>query len=185
MPDIKDPQDYNVWDELEGQRAATIEAEGMSNVAFSDDELVASPAAAIAGSQMPESQHLPSTAATTECVRGPCQFLWDWTQQSNSVVGDLIRIQYNATCTQLGDLQNISHDRLFHCGKWWPLYLSFIPSSLRPFLRPIMRHAYIQYLKNVKKADFSWKWWPDNIWALTPDEIDAYRQIALKKLRRR
>ncbi len=176
-------EENDVWSE---SSAADEDAEQLADVAFGDDEPQGSPAHVMAGSQMPEQLRLPCTTATMLCMRGPCIFYWAWLQQTNSVEGDVLRVQLTSTCRRHETLQSLAGDRLFQCTEWWPKYLGFVPEFLRTLFQRSLYNFYDFMLRKVKRVDFSWRWWGklrgEDLMALSGEEKEKLRAATRKRL---
>jgi len=176
---VYEKDDDDVWTELES--VTDDDVSGLTDVAFDDDIPASSPAAMMAGAQMPEALRLPCNEATMLCLRGPCVYFWSWLQQEHSTVEDVVRVKLTSTCVRHNDLQNLAGDRVFSCDQWFPMTLSFIPPAVRPIVRDKLSDLYEWYLRDVKKLDFNWKWWTKDVMTLSADEQEELRAKARKR----
>lgn len=123
----------------------------------------------------------PATQATMECMRGPCQHHWRMVMRmdAQSEVMTIQRVQY---CSFHVELMNLADSNAYECDQWWPALLMWVPDSIRPMLRPAMRDIWDRWLK-ARGESFAWRWWPRNVWSLSPDEVFELREEAMHALR--
>lgn len=104
----------------------------------------------------------PVCKATMVCLRGPCEHYWTLTARFVAP-GEEMHLQRNRFCTCYeGSETNLGSDNVYHCNRWWPLWLSHVPATLRGMLRPQLVRLYERYLKFLG-YDMKWKYWPDDV----------------------
>lgn len=177
---MTEDKNQDLWRKTFLDEASDDEKDALSDILLQNEPVGQSPAELLAASQLPEPLILNCNQATMECLRGPCVYMWSWTQQTHSMQGDPVMIKYTSTCRRHQDLQSLGDDRVFSCDQWWPLFLAFVPEWARALLREKLREIFDVFLKHVKKLDFSWKWWPYNFW-----QLDANTRADLSEAERK
>lgn len=131
--------------------------------------------------QAPELQA--ANQATQECMRGPCLHYWRMIMRMDAQA-EVITIQQVQYCTRHVELMNLHNENAYECDCWWPTVLLLVPESLRPLLRPALRGLWDRWL-TAEGADFSWRWWPRDVFELDPDSVHELRQAAVRRRRAR
>jgi len=122
-----------------------------------------------------------SLPATQECMRGPCEHYWRMLMRMDAQ-SEIITIQQVQYCTRHIELMNLHNENAYECDCWWPTVLLMVPQSLRPLLRPSLRDLWDRWLK-ARGEKFLWRWWPRNVFELTPDEQHELRMAQHRRMR--
>lgn len=119
--------------------------------------------------------------ATQECMRGPCMHQWRMLMRMDAQ-SEIIVVQQVQYCTRHVELMNLHNENAYECDCWWPVPLLLVPKSLRALIRPHLRNLWDRWLK-TRGETFDWRWWPRNLFDLSPDEVDDLRQAAIRRRR--
>lgn len=126
----------------------------------------------------PEWSH-PVNRATMICLRGPCCHYWSMVLRMISL-GDEIRKKHIISCTCHQEDTPLNNQNVYHCNRWWPQFLSFIPKSLRSLLRPILLKSWEKYLELIG-YNFLWRTWgSDNPFEYDKKEFRKYSNLGGK-----
>lgn len=106
-------------------------------------------------------QAQPVNRATMVCLRGPCIHYWQLVARYITVGADM-HLKAIRQCNCHTEETALSGQNIFHCNQWWPGWLSFVPVSMRPAMRPSLVKFYDKWLR-ARKYDFKWKTWSDDI----------------------
>ena len=162
-----------------------LDAPRLSESLDADIDLAAVPMSELlgGGSTVAPPVSLACNAATHECLRGPCLYLWHW-MQAMPAQAEVTAIQRTQACMRHAELQSLVNENVFVCEQWWPGTFGFVPESLRPLMRPKLRQLWEIYLRRVKKLSFQFRWWPQNVFDLSPDEVYTLRQREVRRVRK-
>jgi hypothetical protein len=96
---------------------------------------------------------------------------------------EVLNIQRAQYCSYHVELMDLHDQNTYECGQWWPAFLLWVPESFRALLRPWLREGWDMMLK-ARGHDFStWRWWPRNVWDMSPDDVFELRQAAIRRRR--
>jgi hypothetical protein len=118
-----------------------------------------------------EPKYQPINQATHECFRGPCKHFWKLIVRMGDVdIGGKIQIKLITQCNAHAEATDLNEQHIYHCGLWWPAFLSWVPESLQSVMRPKLRTIWIWALERLG-YDFSWKHWKDDIFESNDKEL--------------
>jgi hypothetical protein len=122
---------------------------------------------------------LPCTAATMQCARGPCVHRWDFITRLEAQEKTIFIQRTHACCTHV-KLMSLADENVFHCDRWRPAQLVWVPDSIWALIRLRVEDVWDRVLQ-MRGEDFSWRWWPRDIFDLVREEQIALRDAAVKK----
>lgn len=103
----------------------------------------------------------PVNRATMVCLRGPC--VHHWAMMARYVgPGEDIHLKKIRQCNCHTEETGLSGQNIYDCSQWWPVWLAWVPVSLRGALRPKLNEFYEAWLRR-SGYDFAWKKWPDDL----------------------
>jgi hypothetical protein len=161
----------------EDTKLGSLGRDTISDKIFDDIDLSQPPTTGVGMVEPAPSQEM--NQETCDCLRGPCCHVFHIIQRMEAQ-SEIFMIQRSTYCTFHYELLNLAEENIYACGQWWPEFLRWVPKSLRPFFRPALRELWDAYLK-LRGADFSWRWWPRNVWDLTPENLHELRQAAIRR----
>jgi hypothetical protein len=105
----------------------------------------------------------PVNQATMECLRGPCIHHWTLVGRFVSPGKDVedYHVKNIMQCNCHTEETSLNGQNIYHCTKWWPGWLAWVPESAQGILRPRLRAAF-EFALKAMKYDFSWRFWPDD-----------------------
>lgn len=122
---------------------------------------------------------LPCTPAAMQCARGPCIHRWDFITRMEAAES-VIFIQRTHACTTHVRLMSLADENVFHCDRWRPTTLAWIPDSIWALIRLRVEDVWDRVLQ-MRGEDFSWRWWPRDIFDLAKSKQQALRDAAVKR----
>jgi hypothetical protein len=102
----------------------------------------------------------PLCSATMVCLRGPCQYYWSMISRLKASGTD-IRRKHTQTCLSPAEETDLNEENVYSCSRWWPMWATWVPESIRPFMRQALIVLYEGYL-TATGYDLSWKDWSDD-----------------------
>lgn len=126
----------------------------------------------------------PVNKATMVCLRGPCQHHWELIARYVAAGKDDIYIKAIRQCNCHFEETALGGQNIYHCSMWWPVYLSWVPESLRAILRPRLVKIYQEVLK-LRGYDFSWKTWADDVFTSDRPELRGSSAPGGKRFKRK
>ena len=122
---------------------------------------------------------IPCVPATMQCARGPCVHRWDLITRMEAPE-PVVFIQRTHACTTHVRLMSLADENVFHCDRWRPAPLAWVPDSLWAIVRLHVEDTWDRVLR-MQGSDFSWRWWPRNIFDMGTDEQQRLRDVAVEK----
>ena len=122
---------------------------------------------------------LPCTAATMQCARGPCVHRWNFITRMEAQERTVF-IQRTQACTTHVRLMSLANENVFHCDRWKPATAAWMPDSLWALMRRRVEDVWDRVLR-MRGEDFSWRWWPRDIFEMRTNDQIALREAAVKR----
>lgn len=127
----------------------------------------------------------PVSRATMVCLRGPCVHYWALTARLPAPGRDIIRLTRFRMCNcSPVEETNLGGQNIYHCTAWWPLWLEWVPRSLRNVLRPKLIAIYEKVLPKMG-YDLAWKTWPDWLFESDHPKFRAHQGLGAPRPDRR
>ena len=130
------------------------------------------------GNQEPP-QSVPCTPTTMQCARGPCVHRWDVVTRMEAQE-KVIFIQRTQSCAHHQRLMSLADENVFHCDKWKPAPLGWVPDSFWALVQHKAEDVWDRVLR-MRGEDFTWRWWPRDIFERPVNEQLDLREAAINR----